>query len=384
MKYKEGIEKLGLPEIYRFGVELEAFNVHTWIPTKDRPSLYLSKYSKEFLKQHRWKTASILEESLVSQGGAECVSPILYDKKKDWQNLSDVCTHMKKYPGNYGDKVVANEKCGCHVHFDARVLTGKNVEQTEKIMHNFLKMWAESEELMYKMCNDVNQPIREGAVKNKLKGISRLVFQLQHVQGMASPIGKKILRSIEKGTLKVSHQKFGILKRIIAMGKLDPRRYRGLNLSNIGNPKKNTIEFRMSNGTLDPEVIKKNVYLYASFLRAARSSVLEPDKMSEKLQEFYRTDVTEKQKVDSFLNLLFDESSDRQIFQERWESVKDAPVFVQTQNRFVQNRFKREEFGTIAKRVPTVLVKEMFSRIKESIQTKEKGKGENYYVGPER
>ena len=33
------------------------------------------------------------------------------------------------------------------------------------------------------------------------------------------------------------------------------------NQNNVGNPKKDTIEFRTSNGTLNPEVIKKNVYL---------------------------------------------------------------------------------------------------------------------------
>lgn len=384
MKYQEGTKRLGLSEFYRFGIELEAFNVHTGIPTKNKKSLYLSTDSKEFLKSHRWKTANILEESLVSQGGAECVSPILYDKQKDWQNLSEICEHMKKYPGKHGDEVIADEKCGCHVHFDARVLTGKNIAQTEQIMQNFLKMWAESEELMYKMCNDVNQPIREGAVMNKLKGISRLVFQLQHVQGMASPIGKKILHSIEKGTLKVSPQKFGILKRVAAMGKLDPRRYRGLNLTNIGNPKKNTIEFRMSNGTLDPEVIKKTVYLYGSFLKAARTTALEPSKMEGKLQQFYRTDITEEQKVDSLLNLLFEEPSDKAIFKQRWESVKDAPVFSKAQNRFVPHRFQREDFGKIARRTPTILVKEMFSKIKDSIQINEIGKGEKDYAGTER
>ena len=44
--------------------------------------------------------ATSTEESLVSEGGAELVSPILRDTEQDWQIISDICDHMKKYPGN--------------------------------------------------------------------------------------------------------------------------------------------------------------------------------------------------------------------------------------------------------------------------------------------
>ena len=151
MKYSENFEELNLPDLYQFGVELEAFNVNTGIPTKNRPSLYMSADSNRFLKEHRWKKANAIEETLVSEGGAELVSPILHDTKEDWQNLTEVCEHMKKYPGNHGKEVVTDSKCGCHVHFDARCLTGKNLQETEKLMGTFLRFWAESEELIYKM-----------------------------------------------------------------------------------------------------------------------------------------------------------------------------------------------------------------------------------------
>ena len=167
MKFIEGNKPLGLSDLFQFGIELEAFNVHTGIPTKDKPSLYMSKESKEFLKERRWKNANIFEEDLVMHGGAECVSPILHDTEEDWQNLSEVCEHMKKFPGKHGDEVVADDKCGCHIHIDARSLTGRNIQETEGITGNFLKLWAEGEELVYKMCNDVGSPIRAGALEKK-------------------------------------------------------------------------------------------------------------------------------------------------------------------------------------------------------------------------
>lgn len=189
MKYTQGIQELSLPEIYRFGIELEAFNVNTSLGSK---SLYHSKESNEFLKQHRWKKANFLEESLVGEGGAELVSPILYDKIEDWQNLQEVCEHMQKYPGKHGKEVVADEKCGCHIHFDSRTLSGKTKEESQAIMGNFLSLWAESEELIYKMCNDVNSPIRSGTLNVKGNPIHRLSLAIQGVKGMAMPTGKKI------------------------------------------------------------------------------------------------------------------------------------------------------------------------------------------------
>ena len=370
MKYSRGTSKIGLPELYRFGVELEAFNVNTGRAKEDKPSLYRSPESIEFLKQHRWKNANMFQEDLVMHGGAECVSPILYDREEDWQNLSEVCMHIKNFPGKYGDTVVTDDKCGCHVHIDARTLTGKNIKETEAITVNFLKIWAEGEELIYKMCNEEGSELRPGALENRQKGLTRLVMKLQHIKAMASPMGKKIKKDIDKGRLKVSHKKQNFLRRAITTGKLDPRRYYGLNLTNIGNPKKNTIEFRIGNGTLNPETIKQNVFLYASIIETARTAALEPEKNQGQLNEFFREDVTEEQKADAFLNLLFEDEEDRKIYRDRWESVKDAHVFERNQEQFAQT-FKREEFKQIAEKTPMTMVKDAFDKIREAMQQKD-------------
>lgn len=368
MRYVRGTEELNLPERYRFGVELEAFNVNTGLGGK---SLYHSKESNEFIKQHRWKKANFLEESLVGEGGAELVSPILYDRAEDWQNLIEICEHMKKYPGKHGKEVIANEKCGCHVHFDSKVLRGKTEEESQAIMGTFLSLWAEAEELIYKMCNDVNNPIRSGALKAKGGPIHRLALALQGVKGMAMPTGKKIYEAIQNNTLKVSYQKFGRFQRVIAKLKLDNRRFAGLNLTNLGNPDKNTIEFRISNGTLEPEVIKQNIYLYASLIEKARMMVLEPQKLTEKVEKFYQTDIDEATKVENLLNLLFETEQEKEIYRARWESVKSTEIFRENEKRgFAPNRFRREEFQQIAKKIPTAMVKQIFTRLKVMVHDK--------------
>lgn len=95
MKYTKEFERLGFPKDFKFGIEIEADNVQT----KGKDGLYTGK-SAEYIKSKNWHMATKSEEALVSEGGAELVSPILTDTEQDWQSVSDICEHMKKYPGS--------------------------------------------------------------------------------------------------------------------------------------------------------------------------------------------------------------------------------------------------------------------------------------------
>lgn len=229
-----------------------------------------------------------------------------------------------------------------------------------------MRLYAESEELLYKMCNDKNDPIRKGAINKDFKGLHLISAMWRN--GMAAPNSKKILQKIENGTLKVSYKKFGRFRMFASKYKMDERRYSGLNLTNIGNHKKNTIEFRMANGTLNPEVIKQNVFLYASLINTSIQMTENPEKFKSKLDEFYRTDVNEEEKARSFLNLIMEDSNDRQIYMDRWQSVKDSKVFEKnSQKGFSQNRFKRDQFKQIAERTSGSRVKNAYNYIKEML-----------------
>lgn len=367
MRYTKDFGILGLPEDFKFGIELEAYNVKT----KGNNSLYTGESAK-YIKSKNWHMATKSEESLVGEGGAELVSPILKDTEQDWKDISAMCEQIKKFPGNKGDKVVADSKCGLHIHFDAECIA-----KDPNKMRNFLRLYAESEELLYKMCNDKDNPIREGAINKDFKGIH--IISSMWRNGMAAPTGKHILKHIQDRTLKVSYKKFGKLRMLASKYKLDERRYAGLNLTNIGNSKKNTIEFRMANGTLDPEVIKQNVFLYSSLMNTAIKMTDNPELYQDRLSEFYKTDVSEKEKAENFLNLIIENSEDRQIYMDRWESVKKAKVFQKNDRKsFAQNRFKREQFKQITIRTPANLVRSTYSQIKE-MMIRENDKGEMAY-----
>lgn len=240
-------------------------------------------------------------------------------------------------------------------------------------MKNFLSLYAESEELLYKMCNAYGDPIRPNAINKNFKGLNLISSMWRN--GMAAPTGRKILKQIQDGTLKVSYKKFGKLRMLASKYKLDERRYSGLNLTNIGNAKKNTIEFRMANGSLDPEIIKQNIFLYSSLINTAIQMTENPNLYENKLKEFYRTDVTEEQKANNFLNLIMEKPQDRNIYIQRWQSVKDAKVFSKNASKgFAKNRFKRSEFKAVAQRTSGILVKQTYDKIQQILaRTNEKG-----------
>lgn len=365
MKCTNGIKKLGLPENFKFGIEIEADNVQT----KGESSLYTGE-ALEFIKNKKWHVASAHEERLVKEGGAELVSPILKDSENTWKNLEEICNLIKKYPGKKGNEVIANEKCGLHIHFDADCIASDPSK-----MKQFLKIYAESEELIYKMCNDKNDSIRKYAINRDFSTLIKSVSSIWRV-GIAAPSGKKILEKIENGTLKVSYKKLGKFRNLTNKLKIDERRYYGLNLTNIGSKNKNTIEFRMANGTLNSETIKQNVFLYSSIINAAIKSVEQPELYQKKLNNFYKTDVTEEEKVNNFLNLIMNNEEDRRIYYERWESVKDAKIFQKNSKKnFAQNRFNRDEFRRNAENVPKKNIEKALSTIK-NIMNKEKTQGE--------
>ncbi len=369
MIYLKGFDKLGLPDTFKFGIEIEAYNVKT----KGKDSLYTGESAK-FITQRKWHMAKKSEEELVGKGGAELVSPILTDSEECWKSIYEICEQIKKYPGNKGENVVADNKCGLHIHFDAECLAS-NPEK----MRNFLRLYAESEELLYKMCNDKNNPIRKNAINKNLKGILHIVSSIWR-NGMATPTGKKILRQIENGTLRVSYKKFGKLKMYMNKYKLNEKRYNGLNLTNIGNSKKNTIEFRMANGTLNPEIIKQNVFLYSSLINTSIQITENPMQYKENLDKFYMTDVTEEDKVNNFLNLIMESPTNRQIYFERWESVKNADVFKDNEKKgFAQNRFKKDQFSQITQRTSINMVKQTYLYIQQMLsRTNEKGDDLSY------
>ena len=53
------------------------------------------------------------------------------------------------------------------------------MKKNPEMMESFLRLWKESEVLMYKMCNAKDDVIRNGAVKlTPVQGIKRMLFSM--------------------------------------------------------------------------------------------------------------------------------------------------------------------------------------------------------------
>ena len=145
MKLSKEKENMGLSEYIKFGLELEVENVN---------------YNKitPLVKEKNWHTD---KDPSLTDSGVECVSPVLSEKENEsvWGEVEQICKNIKDNPYDEEKGAYTDHTCGGHIHFDSTVL-----QQNPEAMKNFLRLWAESEELVYKMCNDKNDPIRPGAI----------------------------------------------------------------------------------------------------------------------------------------------------------------------------------------------------------------------------
>ena len=72
---------------------------------------------------------------------------------------------------------------------------------------------------------------------------------------------------------------------------------------------------------------------------------------------------------------------DRNIYIQRWQSVKDAKVFSKNDSKgFAKNRFNRSEFKAVAQRTSGILVKQAYDKIQQ-ILTRTNEKGDNIIYG---
>lgn len=236
MRLTKGKENLGLPDYIKFGLELEVENVN---------------YTKmtELAKARKWHTHKDLS---LTDSGVECISPILCETEdmQVWQEVANICSDIIQSPEDSSRGVYTGDTCGGHVHFDAGILLSD-----KNIMRNFLRLWSESEELIYKMCNDKNDPIRKSAMQasdTHIKEVIKTLFKtpfpegekvtslqdciqvirnmrnnwdnadrkfnimfsnfLMHRDGMATPRGKQIQEQLEKGKLKIGKPKSKIYR----------------------------------------------------------------------------------------------------------------------------------------------------------------------------
>ena len=242
----------------------------------------------------RWKSKK--EESV--ENGAEYTSPILTGSKGDSEEIYFVCNALKTMGA------IVNGECGGHIHIGEKFLT------TAQSYRNLVELWCNSEEILYAISNKEGEITRMGAVEKH-----------------AVPLSGKVENALKKQQIYVDDRtrEWDLLMEIIDIQK---DRYSSINFKNYNHRIKDTIEFRLSNGTLDPDVWVENINLFGGIMNSAeRLASIQKKQTRTQEEEQYLRDfeelkdptITQEEKLKWLLALAIPEE-DRHIYQARYDT----------------------------------------------------------------
>lgn len=275
-KYK----KLNLPSKMTIGIEIEAMG--------DNVSCALLPKKIE-----DWESKY---DATLGRNGEEYISPIMHDKPSDVKDVYRINEILRRIGMHI------TPKCGGHVHIGADYIN------SEAGFKELVELWGNAEEVYYLISNKPQELPREGVNK------------------YAHPISNSMENIGLEGISKDEFIKD-------AKNILSHDRYRSLNLMNVNNGK-NTIEFRLSNGTLDANTWIENIRLYGRTVQVAAElgEIADKLEMGEELTEDEKTkyalkemlkgkDVPLDAKMEILMQILFSKE-ERGVYQERYEANK--------------------------------------------------------------
>ena len=245
------------------------------------------KLSQEILHQFEYKKWE-KEVEVSLECGVEVKSPKLTSNIEDTKELYTVINALNKM----GQTV--SERCGGHVHIGADYL------QSKEAYANLMELYCNTEKALYAISNEKGTIPRTGIMEQ------------------AVVIADSVYEAIEEGTVDLNDEAeldefIESLKEIQKTSKIKGYEDRsvGLNLLNVNNAK-NTIEFRLPNGTLNPELWIENINLFGGMIAVAQELAeiekkeIKTKEDEEKLKLFneVKYDENEKESLKSLLLLI--------------------------------------------------------------------------------
>ena len=230
------LKNFNLPKEMTIGIEIESEG-------------FLSEDIREYFDFNGWEA----KEDGSLEDGVEITSPILHPSDENAKQI-----YILNYVLNrLGQEV--SENCGGHIHIGSDYLTSVQAYK------NLEEIYCNTEKILYAISNEKYSAPRGGIVNN------------------AKPLASKVREALNKGTVNLTDETsldefiLGLqsiqveenLAEIRSQEKKIRRlyngRYSGVNLVNINNGK-NTIEFRLPNGTLNPDLWMYNINLFGEIV----------------------------------------------------------------------------------------------------------------------
>ena len=259
---KETKSKINIPPEMTVGIEIESVGSMSR-QIKDLKSLMLGDWDAK-------KDGSLSDE--LGEPGVEVTSPILHG---DDPEINNKISFVSNFLINEGQFV--NNSCGGHVHIGADYF--KDYESYQ----NLVDLWVNCEQIFYIISNQIGEVPRK------------------NIAEYAKPISKSFERVIEEG-----HANFADIENLRQMeGQLNlaSKRCNGINFNNLSDYEKHTIEFRLPNGTINPDTWIENINLFGNTLKRCQeiSQIRKKDKDELTPQE--------KSELKVFNSLVFGELS---------------------------------------------------------------------------
>ena len=289
----------GLPENMTIGIEIESVGEnHNQLPDELRGWESRKDYS-------------------MGNKGKEFASPIMRDTKENVREIYIVNEILKAF----GMEVMP--RCGGHVHIGADYIT------TEEGYKQLAELWGNAEEIYYLISN------KEGELPRK--GIGKFARPISDMYA------NEDLENIPKDNFILK------AKRIV-----ESKKYHSINFLNV-HTARNTIEFRLANGTLDGDTWVENIRLFGRTVEIAEDlgqivgklerveELTEEEKTKYALKEMLKDDVPLDAKMDILMKILFTEE-EQEVYYKRYRANK---ALEEKEHRLDEVKFGKIDFKQV-------------------------------------
>lgn len=364
-KFVKWKDKLDIPEKLKFGLEIEVdeltYEELETISKSDEVYIIMSilgisnETAIEILSNCEYKKKNQHDKWIFSSEATEeteISTPIMHNNLEDLNKVCAICTLFK----SLGAKL--NGGTGLHINIGADYF-----KCNEKAIENLLKLWGECEELFFKMANPEGEEIRvvahnmatpikeniqnffesDGSVTIKTEeDMERFLYLIQAKNRMDDIVAWSN-NGLEFDLLKsrTDEDRFKVYHRYeeINSKKENPNskvRWTSINFNHMkwNNEEPGRIEIRIFNSSLEPKIIFEDLLLVGKLFEVSLKKARNPKYKEQEFINLFLNKVSESDKVNNLLNLLFDKEEQKKIFRRRWESVKDNNTY----NNYISGR----------------------------------------------
>ena len=358
-------KKLDFSERLKFGLEIEVvdipldeiqciFRTNSIMPIMNILEIPI-EISNAIIQNSDFKKKNEFNKWIFSSEAqmysSEASTPILQNTLFDLNQIVAICTLYKALNARL------NGGTGLHINIGVDYL-----ECNEKAIENLLKIWGECEELFFKIANPEGEEIRveartmatpikeniqnffeeDGSVTLNTEGdMEKFLYQIQARNRMyyvvsQSGFGPENDVEYDLHYAKTDEEIFDIYHRYNTEMKKRPNeddkvRWTSINFNhmkwNSDNPGR--IEIRIFNSSLEPEIIFQDLLLVGKMFEVSLKNAKNPNYKKDVFERLFLHDVTEADKVNHLLDLLFAESKQKEIFKRRWNSVRQKRCYQQ-------------------------------------------------------